>query len=87
METAAIQASLQFAGVGWRSPLSPLATLHFFQLCGLKHCSPLYFESMLNLSKTLEGLLTPLVIFLSTIFQLNSLNIKVIRVRVRVKGE
>ena len=50
----------------------------FFQLCVLKRCSPyIYFEPMPNLSKTLEGLLTPLVILLSTIFQLNSLNITV----------
>ena len=54
MQTVAIQASLQSTGVGWRSPLSPLVTLHFFfQLCVLKRCSPLYFEPMPNLSKTL----------------------------------
>ena len=71
-----MEASLQSTGVGWRSPLSTLVTLHFFfQLCVLKRCSPLYFELMPNLSKTLEGLLT--LFFLSTIFQLNSLNITV----------
>ena len=43
----------------------------------VKRCSPLYFEPMPNLSKTLEGLLTPHVIFVKTIFQLNSLNITV----------
>ena len=43
----------------------------------LKRCSPLYFEPMPNLSKTLGGLLTPLVIFVNTIFELNSLNITV----------
>ena len=43
----------------------------------VKRCSPLYFEPMPNLSKTLEGLLTPHVIFVNTIFQLNSLNITV----------
>ena len=53
-------------------------TLHFlFQLCVLKRCSPLYFEPMPNLSSTLEGLPTPLVIFVNTIFQLNSVNITV----------
>ena len=36
---------------------------------------PLIFRAMPNLSKTLEGLLT--LLFLSTIFQLNSLNITV----------
>ena len=39
--------------------------------------SPLYFQPMPNLSKTLEGLLTSHVIFVNTIFQLNSLNITV----------
>ena len=43
----------------------------------VKRCSPVYFEPMPNLSKTLEGLLTPHVIFVNTIFQLNSLNITV----------
>ena len=53
-------------------------TVHFFfQLCVLKRYSPLYFEPMPNLSKTLEGLLTPHVTFVNTIFQLNSLNITV----------
>ena len=37
----------------------------------------LYFEPRPNLSKTLEGLLTSLVIFVNTIFQLNSRNITV----------
>ena len=37
----------------------------------VKRCYPLYFEPMPNLSKTLEGLLTPHVIFVNTIFQLN----------------
>ena len=53
----------------WVSPV----TLHFFPLCVLTRCSPLYFEPKPNLSKTLEGLL----IFVNTIFQLNSLNITV----------
>ena len=47
----------------------------------VQRSSPLYFEFPLyfmpNLSKTLEGLLTPHVIFVNTIFQLNSLNITV----------
>ena len=82
VETVEIQASLQ-------SPLfptwcrmaiaagTPCDVAFFFQLCVLERCSPQYFEPMPNLSKTLEGLHTPLVIFLSTIFQLNSLNITV----------
>ena len=49
----------------------------FFLLWVLKRCSPLYFEPWLNLSKTLEGLLMRLVIFVNTIFQLKSLNITV----------
>ena len=54
-------------------------TLHFFFFSTLfaEMLFPLYFESMPNLSKTLEGLLTPLVIFVNTIVQLNSLNITV----------
>ena len=52
-------------------------TLHFFPLCVLKRCSPLYFEPKPNLLKTLEGLLMRLVIFVNTIFELNSLNIAV----------
>ena len=51
--------------------------LHFFPLCVLKRCSPIYFEPNPNLSKTLEGLLMRLVIFVNTIFQLKSLNITV----------
>ena len=43
----------------------------------VKRCYPPYFEPMPNLSKTLEGLLTPHVIFVNTVFQLNSLNITV----------
>ena len=43
----------------------------------LKRCSPLYFQSKPNLSKTLDGFLMRLVIFVNTIFQLNSLNITV----------
>ena len=86
METAEIQASLQSplfsrpvedgdrrCDLIWASPV----TLHFFPLCVLKRCSPLYFEPKPNLSKTLKGLLMRLVIFENTIFQLNSLNITV----------
>ena len=86
METAEIQASLQSSlftrlvedgdrryDLIWASPV----TLHFFPLCVLKRCSPLYFEPKPNLLKTLEGLLMRLVIFVNTIFQLNSLNIAV----------
>ena len=43
----------------------------------LKRCSPLYFEPKPNLLKTLKGLLMRLVIFVNTIFELNSLNIAV----------
>ena len=57
--------------------MPPPVTLHFFPLCVLKRCSPLYFEPKPNLSKTLKGLLMRLVIFENTIFQLNSLNITV----------
>ena len=62
-------------GLIWASPV----TLHFFfhSSCVLKRCSPLYFEPKPNLSKTLEGLLMQLAIFVNTIFQLNSLNITV----------
>ena len=86
METAEIQASLQsplfsrlvedgdrHCDLIWTSPV----TLHFFPLCVLKRCFPLYFEPKPNLSKTLKGLLMRLVIFENTIFQLNSLNITV----------
>ena len=86
VETAEIQASLQSplfsrlvedgdrrCDLIWASPV----TLHFFPLCVLKRCSPLYFEPKPNLSKTLKGLLMRLVIFENTIFQLNSLNIAV----------
>ena len=86
VETAEIQASLQSplfsrlvedgdrrCDLIWASPV----TLHFFPLCVLKRCSPLYFEPKPNLSKTLKGLLMRLVIFENTIFQLNSLNITV----------
>ena len=52
-------------------------TLHFFSTLFAETLFLLYFEPMPNLSKTLEGLLTPLVIFVNTIFQLNSLNITV----------
>ena len=55
----------------------PLWRCIFFPLYVLKRCSPLYFEPKPNLSKTLEGLLMRLVIFVNTIFQLNSLNITV----------
>ena len=83
METAAIQASLQSTGVGWRSPLSPLVKLHFFfsTLCA-ETLFPLYFEPMPNLSKTLEGLLT-----LKHYFSAKFTEYYSIRVRVRVKGE
>ena len=86
VETAEIQASLQSSlfsrlvedgdrryDLIWASPVA----LHFFPLCVLKCCSPLYFEPKPNLLKTLEGLLMRLVIFVNTIFQLNSLNIAV----------
>ena len=49
----------------------------FFSTLCAETLLPLYFEPMPNLSKTVEGLLTPLVIFLSTIFQLNSMNITI----------
>ena len=52
-------------------------TLHFFSTLFAETLFLLYFEPMPNLSKTLESLLTPLVIFVNTIFQLNSLNITV----------
>ena len=81
METAEIQASLQFplfyrlvedgdrrCDLIWASPV----TLYFFPLYVLKLCPP-----HISLSKTLEGLLMRLVIFVNTIFQLNSLNITV----------
>ena len=87
METAEVQASLQSplfcrlvedgdrrCDLIWASPV----TLHFFPLCVLKRCFPLYFEPKPNLSKTLKGLLMRLVIFENTIFQLNSLNITVL---------
>ena len=49
---------------------------------------PLYLEPKPNLSKTLEGLLMRLVVFVNTIVQLNSLNIDSIRLLlVQVKGE
>ena len=93
METAEIQARLQsplflrlvedgdrrcHSDLIWASPV----TLHFFHsICVLKRCPPppppLYFEPKPNLSKTLEGLLMRIVIFVSTIFHLNSLNITV----------
>ena len=86
METAEVQASLQSplfcrlvedgdrrCDLIWASPV----TLHFFPLCVLKRCSPLYFEPKPNLSKTLKGLLMRLVTFENTIFKLNSLNITV----------
>ena len=38
----------------------------------VKRCSPLYFEPMPNLSKTLEGLLTPLVITVSVCYMSGS---------------
>ena len=58
----------------WASPV----TLHFFStLCADTLFPPVYFEPKPNLSKTLEGLLMRLVIFVNTIFQLNSLNIAV----------
>ena len=82
VETAEIQASFESpffsclvedgdrrCDLIWASPV----TLHFFPLCVLKRCSPLYFEPKPNLSKTLKGLLMRLVIFENTIFQLNSL--------------
>ena len=97
METAEIHASLQSplfsrlvdgdrrCDLIWASPV----TLHFFPLCVLKRCSPLYFEPKPNFSNTLKGLLMRLVIFVNTIFQLNSLNIinSIRLLRVRVKGE
>ena len=55
--------------------VTPCDIAFFFQLCVLKRCSPLYFEPMPNLWNKLEGLL--MLFFLSTIFQLNSLNITV----------
>ena len=57
----------------WASPWRCI----FFPPCVLKRCSPLYFERKPNLLKILEGLLMRLVIFVNTIFQLNSLNIAV----------
>ena len=39
----------------------------FFSTLCAETLFPLYFEPMPNLSKTLEGLLTPLVIFVNTI--------------------
>ena len=89
VETAEIQASLQsppfsrlvedgdcrcHSDLIWASPVTVSL---FFPLCVLKRCSPLYFELKPNLSKTLEDLLMRLVIFVNTIFQLNSLNITV----------
>ena len=78
METAEFQANLQSllfprlvedgdrrCDLIWASPV----TLHFFPLCVLKRCSPLYFEPKPNLSKTLKSLLMRLVIFENTIFQ------------------
>ena len=50
-------------------------TLHFFFTLCAETLFPLYFEPKPNLSKTLEGLLMRLVIFVNTIVQLNSLNI------------
>ena len=86
METAEIQASLQSSlfsrlvedgdrrfDLIWASPV----TLHFFSTLCAETLFPLYFEPKPNLSKTLEGLLMRLVIFVNTIFQLNSLNIAV----------
>ena len=86
METADIQVFLQSPfSSAWlkhgdrRCDLiwASTVTLHFFPLCVLKRCSPLYFQSKPNLSKTLDGLLMRLVIFVNTTFQLNSLNITV----------
>ena len=72
VETDEIQASLQSplfsrlvedgdrrSDLIWASPV----TLHFFPLCVLKRCSPLYFEPKPNLSTSLEGLLMRLVFF------------------------
>ena len=89
VETAEIQVRLQsplflrlvedgdrrcYSDLIWASPV----TLHFFHsICVLKRCPPLYFEPKPNLSKTLQGLLMRIVIFVSTIFHLNSLNITV----------
>ena len=48
-------------------------TLHFSTLCA-ETLFPLYFEPKPNLQKALEGLLMRLVVFVNTIFHLNSLN-------------
>ena len=69
-------------GWGWRSPLWFDLGIHcdvaffFLSVCG-NAVPPLYFQPKPNLSKTLEGLLMRLVIFVNTIFQPNSLNITV----------
>ena len=57
--------------------VTPCDVAFFFLTLCAETLFPLYFEPMPNLSKTLKGLLTPHVILLSTIFQLNSLNITV----------
>ena len=69
-------------GWAWRSPLWFDLGIHcdfaffFLSVCG-NAVPPLYFQPKPNLSKTLEGLLMRLVIFVTTIFQPNSLNITV----------
>ena len=76
METAEIQASLQSplffrlvkdgdrrCDLIWASPV----TLHFFPLCVLKRCSPLYFEPSLTYRRHLKVCLCDLL-FLKTLF-------------------